>query len=309
MVRTGLADATVPDANAMSAATKDVVDVRMISTKELQAHAAADDLWIFISGDVYDVTTWLRHHPGGEVPLITLAGQDDTDAFMAYHPPPAKIPNSLKSLTLTLTVPLCSIASLAPLCFPTTSLCSPTTVTVVESAGDPPSPAVSFPLVVMSAASSSSSAVHRRELALPLVRCPSGKEKVRMYISTTEKHNRWVYYKCQKDGVNCDFWHWELEYVQYLIDKHYLVGDGVVDDIGAAEERREELLKAQELTYMNGSTSCTKTLKNESANGLTRQQAVALMTLGRELVTLMKMLVGVVVLLGCAALVLIMFKM
>ncbi|KAI4992666.1 hypothetical protein ZWY2020_059767 [Hordeum vulgare] len=58
----------------MSAATKDAIDVRMISTKELQAHAAADDLWISISGDVYDVTPWLRHHPGGEVPLITLAG-------------------------------------------------------------------------------------------------------------------------------------------------------------------------------------------------------------------------------------------
>ncbi|KAI4990927.1 hypothetical protein ZWY2020_039298 [Hordeum vulgare] len=87
MARTGLADATVPDADAMSAATKDAADVRMISTKELQAHAAADDLWISISGDVYDVTPWLRYHPGGEVPLITLAGQDATDAFMAYHPP------------------------------------------------------------------------------------------------------------------------------------------------------------------------------------------------------------------------------
>ncbi|KAE8820461.1 hypothetical protein D1007_01609 [Hordeum vulgare] len=87
MARTGLADATVPDADAMSATTKDVVDVRMISTKELHAHVAADDLWIFISGDVYDVTPWLRHHPGSEVPLITLAGQDATDAFMAYHPP------------------------------------------------------------------------------------------------------------------------------------------------------------------------------------------------------------------------------
>ncbi|KAE8798373.1 Fatty acid desaturase 2-like protein [Hordeum vulgare] len=87
MARTGLADATASDADAMSAATKDVVDVRMISTKELQAHAAADDLWISISGDVYDVTPWVRHHPGGEVPLITLAGQDATDAFMAYHPP------------------------------------------------------------------------------------------------------------------------------------------------------------------------------------------------------------------------------
>ncbi|KAI4988153.1 hypothetical protein ZWY2020_029783 [Hordeum vulgare] len=87
MARTGLTDATASNADAMSAATKDAVDVRMISTKELQAHAAADDLWISITGDVYDVTPWLRHHPGGEVPLITLAGQDATDAFMAYHPP------------------------------------------------------------------------------------------------------------------------------------------------------------------------------------------------------------------------------
>ncbi|KAE8810873.1 hypothetical protein D1007_12372 [Hordeum vulgare] len=66
MAHTGLADAMAPDADAMSAATKDAVDVRMVSTKELQAHAAADDLWISISGDVYDVTPWLRHHPGGE---------------------------------------------------------------------------------------------------------------------------------------------------------------------------------------------------------------------------------------------------
>ncbi|KAI5007176.1 hypothetical protein ZWY2020_047124 [Hordeum vulgare] len=161
----------------------------------------------------------------------------------------------------------------------------------------------------MCATSSSSSVVRRRAMALPLVRCPSCKEKVRMYISTTEKHDGWVFYKCQKNGVNCDLWHWELKYVQYLVDKHYLVGDAVMDAIGAAEERREELLKAQELTCMNGSTSSRKTLKNESANGLKRQQAPALMALGRELVTLMKMLVGVVVLLGCVALVLIMFKM
>ncbi|KAE8811417.1 Coatomer subunit gamma-2 [Hordeum vulgare] len=109
-------------------------------------------------------------------------------------------------------------------------------------------------------------------------------------------------------GVNCDFWHSELEYVQYLVEKHYIVGDAAVDAIGAAEERREELIKAQELTYMNGSTSWRKILKNESANGPTRQQAAALMTLGRELVTLTKIFVGVVVLLGCVALLLIIFK-
>ncbi|XBI72227.1 hypothetical protein VPH35_066230 [Triticum aestivum] len=142
----------------------------------------------------------------------------------------------------------------------------------------------------MSAASSSSSAIRRHALALPLARCPTCKEKVRMYISTTEKHDRWVFYKCQKHG--------------------YLIGDAAVDAIGAAEERREELLKAQELFYMNGYVSNVKKVlkKNDSANLMTRQQASALMMLGRELVMLMKMLVGVVVVLGLAGMVVIMLK-
>ena len=83
-----------------------------------------------------------------------------------------------------------------------------------------------------------------------------------------------------------------------------------MDAIGAAEERREELLKAQELFYMNGYVSNVKKVlkKNDSANLMTRQQASALMMLGRELVMLMKMLVGVVVVLGLAGMVVIMLK-
>ncbi|XBJ19836.1 hypothetical protein VPH35_010760 [Triticum aestivum] len=167
----------------------------------------------------------------------------------------------------------------------------------------------------MSAASSSSAVVHRRALALPLARCPTCKEKVRMYISTTEKHDGWVFYKCQKHGVTCDFWRWELEYVEHLVDKQYLTGDATVDAIGAAEERREELLKAQELFYMNGAVSNVKKVlkKNDqavdgTANLMTRQQLAALMMLGRELLMVTKMLVGVLVVLGIAALVVVMMK-
>ena len=61
---------------------------------------------------------------------------------------------------------------------------------------------------------------------------------------------------------------------------------------------------------MNGSVSNVKKVlkKNDSANLMTRQQASALMMLGRELVMLMKMLVGAVVVLGIAAMVVIMLK-
>ncbi|XXG85290.1 hypothetical protein AAC387_Pa11g0395 [Persea americana] len=57
-----------------------------ISTEELAKHNSAEDVWISIQGKVYDVTTWLKDHPGGDLLLLNLAGQDVTDAFVAYHP-------------------------------------------------------------------------------------------------------------------------------------------------------------------------------------------------------------------------------
>ncbi|KAJ0971498.1 hypothetical protein J5N97_019457 [Dioscorea zingiberensis] len=59
---------------------------RYISTEELQKHDKPSDLWISIQGKVYDVTEWQKNHPGGERPLLNLAGQDATDAFIAFHP-------------------------------------------------------------------------------------------------------------------------------------------------------------------------------------------------------------------------------
>ncbi|PIN06829.1 Linoleoyl-CoA desaturase [Handroanthus impetiginosus] len=59
---------------------------RYITSDELKTHNKRGDLWISIQGKVYDVSEWANHHPGGEPPLLNLAGQDATDAFVAYHP-------------------------------------------------------------------------------------------------------------------------------------------------------------------------------------------------------------------------------
>jgi hypothetical protein len=40
----------------------------------------------------------------------------------------------------------------------------------------------------------------------------------------------------------CNFWHWELEYVEYLVDRDILQGNDAIEAIGWAEERREQLL-------------------------------------------------------------------
>uniref|UniRef100_A0A2P2KMG3 Uncharacterized protein MANES_03G048600 n=1 Tax=Rhizophora mucronata TaxID=61149 RepID=A0A2P2KMG3_RHIMU len=59
---------------------------RYVTQEELAKHNRVGDLWISIQGKVYNVTDWTGDHPGGELPLINLAGQDVTDAFSAYHP-------------------------------------------------------------------------------------------------------------------------------------------------------------------------------------------------------------------------------
>ncbi|KAL6557158.1 Delta 8 Fatty Acid Desaturase [Orobanche minor] len=57
-----------------------------ITPDELKKHNKPDDLWLSIQGKIYNVTDWIKDHPGGDIPIVNLAGQDVTDAFIAFHP-------------------------------------------------------------------------------------------------------------------------------------------------------------------------------------------------------------------------------
>ncbi|XP_057768764.1 delta(8)-fatty-acid desaturase-like [Salvia miltiorrhiza] len=59
---------------------------KYITADELATHTTSGDLWISIHGKIYDVSRWIKSHPGGDLPLRNLAGRDATDAFLAYHP-------------------------------------------------------------------------------------------------------------------------------------------------------------------------------------------------------------------------------
>ncbi|GLT84691.1 hypothetical protein SLE2022_029080 [Rubroshorea leprosula] len=59
---------------------------KYITADDLKQHCKPGDLWISIQGKVYDVSNWVKKHPGGDGLLLSLAGQDVTDAFIAYHP-------------------------------------------------------------------------------------------------------------------------------------------------------------------------------------------------------------------------------
>ncbi|KUJ24505.1 cytochrome b5 [Mollisia scopiformis] len=49
--------------------------------EEIAKHNTPDDLWIIISGSVYDVTAYIQKHPGGVEALHSVAGTDATKGF------------------------------------------------------------------------------------------------------------------------------------------------------------------------------------------------------------------------------------
>ena len=58
---------------------------REITPHELASHSSPDDCWTALRGKVYDLTPYLKFHPGGSPLLVAVAGKDATRVFDAYH--------------------------------------------------------------------------------------------------------------------------------------------------------------------------------------------------------------------------------
>ncbi len=48
---------------------------------EIGDHNSAEDCWVVIKKQVYDITTFLDEHPGGKDIILEYAGKDATEAF------------------------------------------------------------------------------------------------------------------------------------------------------------------------------------------------------------------------------------
>jgi cytochrome b involved in lipid metabolism len=52
---------------------------------DVAKHNVQTDCWTTVNGGVYDVTTWIKQHPGGAQAIIGLCGIDGSDAFNGQH--------------------------------------------------------------------------------------------------------------------------------------------------------------------------------------------------------------------------------
>ncbi len=59
---------------------------RKVSRSELQQHNTREDAWMALNGHVFNVTAYVRFHPGGVEEIMRGVGDDATDLFQEYHP-------------------------------------------------------------------------------------------------------------------------------------------------------------------------------------------------------------------------------
>jgi cytochrome b involved in lipid metabolism len=52
---------------------------------QVATHKDSASCWTAINGGVYDLTSWISQHPGGEGAILSICGKDGSAAFNAQH--------------------------------------------------------------------------------------------------------------------------------------------------------------------------------------------------------------------------------
>jgi len=60
-------------------------EVDGITSTEVAAHNSRESCWSTINGNVYDLTSWIPEHPGGEQAILQLCGTDGSAKFNGQH--------------------------------------------------------------------------------------------------------------------------------------------------------------------------------------------------------------------------------
>jgi cytochrome b involved in lipid metabolism len=52
---------------------------------QVASHNSSTSCWSTVNGGVYDLTSWVSNHPGGEQAILQICGKDGSVAFNGQH--------------------------------------------------------------------------------------------------------------------------------------------------------------------------------------------------------------------------------
>jgi cytochrome b involved in lipid metabolism len=70
---------------------------KQITWQQVKKNNKASSCWTVINGKVYNVTPWIRQHPGGSQRILALCGKNGSSMFRGQHAGQSAPENILKS--------------------------------------------------------------------------------------------------------------------------------------------------------------------------------------------------------------------
>ncbi len=95
--------------NSSSTTTTDTTTIGSITNKKLNlaqvaTHNTETDCYSAINGLVYDLTAWIKKHPGGNKAILSICGKDGSSAFNEQHKRDPKVLSTLEGFSIGILV-------------------------------------------------------------------------------------------------------------------------------------------------------------------------------------------------------------
>ena len=90
----------VPQDQATTSQTTAPTTTLLLNKIEIAKHNNASDCWSIIDGNVYNLTSWISQHPGGQAAIKSLCGIDGSVDFHAQHRTQAKPARELRAFLI-----------------------------------------------------------------------------------------------------------------------------------------------------------------------------------------------------------------
>ena len=94
-IRIGAVALTATAIVLTSAVTPAQAATKTYTLAQIKAHKSASNCWSAVNGKVYNLTTWVKKHPGGASVIKSMCGRDASAAYKSQHGTAARPAKSL----------------------------------------------------------------------------------------------------------------------------------------------------------------------------------------------------------------------